>query len=230
MLVVFLRISECGRWKQNCHFLHCIFPSNFLYFQNQRNLGTDYLCKLCWYRAFWLIMQIQAFLWRCPALPYPCAPNCHPLLCWQSGLSGHSLLDTAIPCWHRGVWWCSAMGREGNDTSGSWGCLMPVVLPEGWCGRGLAAQVCRVHQFGTKSTSVSLSCCFNSRQQERPTSGQRCVKWKVPCLLICMVRLTFQRCTRFTLCVVREGNAKRNNNKIYGIKRRLCHCSTEYVL
>lgn len=176
---------------------------------------------------------MQAFLWHSSALLL-CSKLPPSLLCQQNvhGLSGHDLFDNAIPHWHREVWWCSATSREGNETSGSWGCLMPVLLPEDWFCRGLAAQVCRINPFGSKSSFDSLPCCFISRQKEKPTSGQVYVKWKVPrsSPLICVVRLTFQSCTRFKLCVVRERNAKRNNNKVYGIKRWLCHSNTEYVL
>lgn len=106
---------------------------------------------------------------------------------------------------------------------------MPVLLPGDWFNSGLAAQVCRSVNLAA-SLLLSAFHVGLTQDSKRPTSGQVYVEWKVPCLLICMVRLTFQSCTRFTLCVVRERNAKRNNNKIYGVKRWLCHSYTEYVL
>lgn len=106
------------------------------------------------------------------------------LLCWPNacGLSGHDLFDSAIPRWHHEVWWCSAMGREEKETSGSWGSLMLVLLPEDWFDRGLAAQICRITKFGSKSTFVSLPCWCNSRQKERSNSGQVYEKGRCPVL------------------------------------------------
>lgn len=112
---------------------------------------------------------MQAFLWHSSALPL-CSKLPPSLLCQQNvhGLSGHDLFDNAIPHWHREVWWCSATSREGNETSGSWGCLMPVLLPEDWFCRGLAAQVCRINPFGSKLSFDSLPCFFISRQRNLP--------------------------------------------------------------
>lgn len=38
---------------------------------NRRNLGTEYLCKLCWYWAFWWIIQMWGFLWPWLLSPSP---------------------------------------------------------------------------------------------------------------------------------------------------------------
>lgn len=198
----------------------------------QRNLGTDYLCKLCWYGAFWLIIPNTGLPRALPPLPYPCAPHCHTL-CSAAKIPVVSVGTACLTvqshvgtmrCGGAQAWTEKGKRNQGAEDALCQCCCQRIGLIEVWLHRSAESI--------NLAASLLLSAFHIALTQDRKRDLLLAqYMWSGRCLVLWFVWIDLPNLHKVhSVCCVRERNAKRNCNKVRGIKRWLCHSHTKYAL
>ena len=143
--VVFLGVSECGRGKQNIHFLHWIFSLKFLHFLTRRIWEQISLVNCADTEPSDKVSKLGPF--STPVLQaaaLPAVPTNRPWPRWGLGRAAEQSCKQMHR--HRGGWRCSGSSRGGGEAAGAghrnclcWCCCQRIRFVEVWLHRSVGS-------------------------------------------------------------------------------------------